>query len=362
MFRKQRPITRILTLCCFITLFIPVKLIQFISISIISIIGISFLYSKTLQKNIKVERRIHKLKIACREKVETSVVVKNYSKLPALICYIFDDAPYLLVYNNKNCDVVTLRPGEIKNFTYTFSAQQRGLFHAGPVKIRTSDPLGLFSFEQEIEDILDITVRPSRIKLITLPSPGLPQGNLKINNPIFEDVSERRTIRKYINGDEQRRINWQITAKQGDLYTNVFENSYETSFFVFLNLAEDEYELHSLYYDTEKAIEIAACIVEKARELRQRVGFAAYGTDFPYLKPAINQYDLILDLLSIIKTEKGKLNYDPYKFYKPQLPNGVIFFTVGPEEVRNYFSKVEANHEEITSENIGAHRRNTIGA
>lgn len=338
-------------------LFIPNKLLQFIALTCAFLIIFCFFYAQSLKNNIKVERNISKLKIACKEKVEINITIKNYSRFKANICYIFDDAPYLLVYKNKNSEVVTLRPHEIKKINYLLSAQERGLFQTGPIKVKTSDPLGLFSVELSIENNLQIVVRPARIKMITEPFPGLPQGSIKINNAIYEDITQRKNIRSYINGDEQRRINWRISAKQNDLFVNVYDNTYDTTFFVFLNLALEDYDLRGRYYDSEKAIEIAACIVEKARELRQRVGFAAYSKDFPYIKPAQNQYDNILDILSLIKPEEGKLNYNPVQYYKNQLPNGTIIFVIGPDEVRKYFSKVEANQENITAENIGAFRR-----
>lgn len=362
MTKKNRKILSFVVVSIFLFLVVPVKIVQFLALSIVAIIGASFAYSLILKKSIVVERQINKLKIACREKVEISLIVKNNSPLTAHIFYFLDEAPYLMVYDHKNTDIVTLRPHEYKKCTYTFSAQDRGLFTIGPVKIRTSDPIGLFDFEVEVDNILEVTVRPQRIKLITHAFPGLPQGRMKINNAIYEDITQRKNIREYINGDEQRRINWRMTAKQNELYTNVYENTFDTNFFIFLNLAEEEYDLHSRYYDTEKAIQIAACIVEKARELHQPVGFAAYGTNFPFIRPSQNQYDNILDILSLIKMEPGKLEYDPYAYYKSLLPNGTIFFIIGQKEVTNYFSKVEANQEDINTENIGVLRREYVRA
>lgn len=361
-FSKNSSLILAVSLCVIAFLFLPNRLIQFISVSVLAFIIFNFFYVRKLMKSFVVERRVSKLKIACREKVDIEVVLKNYSKLTAHICYIFDDAPYLQVYQNKNCQILKLRPNEITKIKYQVSARERGMFFIGPVKVKLSDPFGLFNEEIEIDNKLEIMVRPARIKLITEAFPGLPQGSLKINNAIYEDITQRRSVRPYMNGDEQRRINWRISAKQGELYTNLYENTFDTTFFVFLNFAEEDYELHSRHYDMEKAVEIAASIVEKARELHQRVGFAAFGSDFPYYRPTQNQYDQILDTLALIKPEKGKMEFDPYKYYKSQLPNQTIFFIVGPDEVRKYFVKVEANQEEITAENIGAFRRDSIGA
>ena len=335
----------------------PFKLLQFLCLGIIGVILLSFFYAIVLKSNIQIERNTSALKLACKEKSEITFTIKNYSPLTAHVCYFFDSVPYFYVFNEGNKGVTALRPHEIKRITYKVTSQERGLFHAGPVRIRTSDPLGLFLIDMEVSCPLEITVRPARIKLITEVVPGFPQGNLKINNPCYEDITMRRSIRDYMNGDELKRINWRASARFDSLYTNQYENSFDAPLFVFLNLAEEDYDLHNRRYYSEKAIEIAASIIEKARVLRQRCGFAAYGTGFPYLPPRQNQSDSILDLLSLIKCEKGKLDYDPQKKFSHQLPTGTLLFIVGPREVENYFLKVGANQENINTTNVGIMRK-----
>lgn len=334
-------------------LVIPFKICQFILLLILFISGISWLYAKSLQKGIKVVRITEDLKISCKEKVEISFTLKNYSRFTAFALYYLDNAPFFYVYGNKNKNLISLRPFEIKKVSYFVSMQDRGKYQIGPVQIKTYDPLFLFEVNIELQSNMEVMVRPARIKLITETKPGFPQGHLKIDNVCYEDITMRRSIRDYMTGDELKRVNWRASAKFGKLFTNQYEDSYDAPCFIFLNLAEDDYDLHDLRYHTEKAIEIAACIVEKARFLRQRIGFAAYGSNFPYLKPNINQADAILDILSTIKIEKGKLNYNPEKQFKNQLPHGTLIFTIGPKEVSNYFSMVDANKQNINTNNVG---------
>lgn len=357
MFKTSPLVYTVFIASIFLFLISPFKLLQFICLGILAILLFSFFYAMVLKSNIKVERNTDALKLACKEKSEISLTIKNYSPLTAHVCYFFDSVPYFYIFNDENKGVTELRPHEIKKLTYKVTAQDRGLYHAGPVRIRTSDPLGLFLIDMEVACPLEITVRPARIKLITEVFPGFPQGNLKIKNPCYEDITMRRSLREYRNGDELKRINWRASAKFDSLFTNQYEESFDAPFFVFLNLAEDDYDLHNRAYYSEKAIEIAASIVEKSRMLRQRCGFAAYGTDFPYLAPHHNQADCILDLLSVIKCESGKLNYEPQKKFSHQLPAGTLLFVIGPKEVENYFIKVEANKENINTSNVGIMRK-----
>lgn len=334
-------------------LIIPYWLVQMICIGLLLIVFIAFMYVKILERNLKIERRLSKLKLNCQEQSEISFTIKNFSRLHVFTCYYFDDAPFFLVYKDLNQDLISLRPREIKQITYKVMAQERGLYNIGPVKIRTQDPFGLFSLEMEVPANLQVTVRPARLKLQTQVFPGIPQGILKIKNPIYEDVTMRRSIREFKYGDEVKRINWRASAKFEKLFTNQYEDSYDVPLFIFLNLAEDDYSIRNRGYYTEKAIEIAANIVEYARQIKQSCGFAAYGSDFPFLSPKQNQWDYILDLLSVIKIEAGKLDYNPRVKFKNQLPNGCLFYEIGPDEVDYYFAKLEANKEDINTSNLG---------
>lgn len=340
----------------FLTLILPYKAGQIITLTAAFIVAISYLYSLYIKKSIKIVRNTDDLKLACKEKAEISFTIKNFSRLPVFTIYFLDNAPFFYVYGGENKGLIALRPYEVKKVSYYVSMQDRGEYVIGPVNIKTSDPLGLFPINLDIESKINVMVRPARIKLITETAPGFPQGHLKIQNICYEDITMRRSIREYKNGDEQKRINWRASARFGQLFTNQYEASYDVPFFVFLNLAEDDYDLNDLHYYTEKAIEIAACIVERSRYLRQQIGFAAYGSGFPYLRPKANQADAILDILSTIKIEPGNLKYNPEIQYKNQLQAGTLIFVIGPAEVRKYFSMVEAEKQNINTENVGIMR------
>lgn len=360
MVRTSSLVVSILIISLVFTLILPFKFIQFIALSLVFIVGVAFLYAKIIAKNIKVERNIKELKLACNEEIELSFSIKNYSALPVFICYYSDTAPFLYVFQQENSGIISLRPREIKYVNYRIQAQYRGLYPVGPVKISASDPLGLFEVELELPEILNITVRPARIKLRTNTIPGFPQGFLKITNPVYEDITMRKAVREYRNGDELKRINWRLSAKFGELFTNMYEQSYDAPFFVFLNLAEDDYDFRNRTYYSEKAIEIAAAIVETSRKLKQNCGFAAFSADFPYLKPRQNQADAILDILSLIKPAAGKLPYNPYLKFKHQLPAGTLLFVVGPGETERYYVKAEAGKADFNTTNLRILKRNEL--
>mgnify|MGYP003292664966 CR=1 FL=1 len=333
-------------------LLVPFYFCQVICLTVFFSILACFLYLKILNKYLVVERDLDTIRLTSGEQAEITFSIKNFSILPVLVCYVYDDVSYIYVYHNGNRDIILLRSKEIKKLSYTIHVQERGEFFAGPLTIKFTDPLNLFSFEKEIQSKMKIMVRPARIPLITEAFPGLPQGIINIKNICYEDITMRRSLREYQNGDELKRINWRASAKYGELFTNEYQDTFDVPFFVFVNLAEDDYRLDQRKYKMERALEIAAAIVEKSAVLKQRCGFAAFGSDFPYLKPAANQRDCILDIISVIKMAPGNLDYDPVQRFKNQLPFGTQLFVVGPKEVDFYDDMFYAEKTNMSTSNL----------
>ena len=340
----------------FAILFFPYKFVQAFAISALLIVLVSYIWARALYKGIKVERAEAEIKTVSYERLTISFTITNNSRFSALMCYVLDNIPFLHVFEKQNQRLFILRGHQKKTIFYQANALQRGLYTAGPVTVKTNDPLGLFDIELEFECTQRILVRPARIQLKTNAHPGLPQGNIKINNPIYEDITMRRCLREYKNGDELKRINWRASAKFNSLYTNEYEDTFNAPFFVFLNLAKDDYPLNQCHEQGEKAIEIAASIVNTAARLKQRCGFAAYGSAFPFIKPGENQADCILDILSLIQMENGSLDYDPELKLKQELSTGTLLFVIGPKEVSLYNDKISAGQYGVTTQTLGIMR------
>lgn len=343
MIRIPKKVRNLFLFILVLFLFAPWKFIQAILMSVLVCILLSYLYSWKLLQNLKVERTIQSVSIAKNESVKITFTIMNTGWLPALTCYVQDYTNELLVINGENRQLLNLRKREMVPISYTLMGTHRGKYEIGPVTIKTSDPLMLFPVEMKLDAPCAVTVRPSRIEVPALPKPGFPQGVLKIQNIVYEDVTMRRSLREYRSGDEQKRINWRASAKHTastalgqQLFTNEYEATFDAPLFVFLNLALNDYPLKQRYEQGEKAIEIAAAVIEKSSMLGQKCGFAAYGTNFPFLAPAKNQAGVILDLLAIIQMEEGRVETNPFEAYKAKLPSGTRFIVIDNSTVEDY--------------------------
>ena len=162
MIKPASAIRTTIYLAAFAILFLPYKFIQAIAISILLIFGISFLWAKQLDKHLTVERTIREIKTVSFERLTISFTVKNKSRFPALLCYVLDNVPFLHVFDKKNERIFRLRSFEQKTIFYEVNALNRGLYTAGPILIKTTDPLGLFQVVKEIESLSKETVLISR--------------------------------------------------------------------------------------------------------------------------------------------------------------------------------------------------------
>jgi uncharacterized protein (DUF58 family) len=150
----------------------------------------------------------------------------------------------------------------------------RGVFFAGPAVIKGSDPLGLFPFHITFKDRTKIYVYPLLRSINLKDTRGIPLGNMIILNPLYEDMTRRRSLRPYYSGDERRRINWKASAHMtsNSLLVNEYEATASYPVMIFLNVCWDEYPSKNRKFSIERIIETAAALCLKASRERQSLG------------------------------------------------------------------------------------------
>ena len=214
------------------------------------------------------------------EKVPVQLELKNKSALPAVWFHIQELVP-LEIAATKSVQKIVSFPGHgtIK-VDYLLSPQRRGYYKVGPLRYSTGDLLGLVQIKQ-IEGTFDyLTVYPKvyPFSFVRIPSRS-PLGDLKHEQPIFEDPSRPIGKRDYHAGDSLRRIDWKASASVGRLQVKQFEPSIALETVLFLNLNPEEYQLKTRFIATETAISIAASLANWIIGKKQTVGLYTNGTD-----------------------------------------------------------------------------------
>jgi hypothetical protein len=265
--------------------------------------------------------------------------------LPIIYSEVFDNPAPLQCFGEGARFCVSLG-GKRKTFLkYNVSGNTRGEFFISSLVLKTSDPLGFFNIEIVNNEKCRVLVIPAKRDLDFLVKEGIPQGEIIVNDKRYEDLSLYRSIREYQSGDEFKRINWKVCARFGKLFTNEFQDSLNSPFFVYLDLCLDNYPDQFRYKVIEKAVEISASLLMYSKRLKQENGFASNGiiksSDDeinemqPYFSIRANQTENLLDMTALLQPieKKNFSSLDNLKKALWHLNSNTDFYYVGPKEI-----------------------------
>ena len=333
----------ILGLCAF--LFSANKMIQVISSFLMILYLLSWIYSKVLSKNITIRRTVKEFRINRTDFFTVTIEVCNNSFLPIIYSEVFDSPAPLQTFAEGARFCVSLAAKRKAFLNYKVSGNTRGEFFISPLVLKTSDPLGFFNIEIVNDEKCHVLVIPAKRELDFLVKEGIPQGEIIVNDKRYEDLSLYRSIREYQSGDEFKRINWKVCARFGKLFTNEFQDSLNSPFFVYLDLCLDNYPNQFTYKVVEKAVEVSASLLMYSKRLKQENGFASNGIIKsydeeingmqPYFPIRANQTENLLDMTALLQPieKKDFSSTDNLKKALWHLNVNTDFYYVGPKEI-----------------------------
>jgi uncharacterized protein (DUF58 family) len=300
-----------------IFLFTPIAMIQFLCVLFLLILICSRLYTEYLIRNIRVIRQDSELRVFRYEWVQVELKLENHGLLPAFMLVLADASGNLSVLKFRKI-ICTLGRHSWTMMRWQGYCADRGVFTLGPAFVRGADPLGLFPFQLTAVDTSLLYVYPVLCSISLKRPAGIPLGNMISPNPLYEDVTQRRSLRPYIQGDEPRRINWKMSARMG--HTNmrnsasIMVNEYEATasypLMIFLNADQNEYPVKKQGVFIERAIEAAAALCLKAAYERQELGIVFYtssGEDgISVIAPSAFALVPILERLAILNWTTAK--------------------------------------------------------
>jgi uncharacterized protein (DUF58 family) len=242
----------------------------------IGVFGLSFLYSRLIPRYVRVRRKNRVLRTHRFEPLEITLILENRSFLPVSYLNVVDQQNSFFASEPGNF-LVRLKPGERKILSYSLESQHRGQYAVGPAVIQGSDPLGLFPFSSRAAENQTLIVYPEVLPLSLTSSAGLPAGNIRVENPVYEDVTRYRTLREYLPGDSLKRVNWKASARTGRLFVMEYLPLLHAPVLVLLNLDSRDYPSRFRYHRIERAVTLAASLIVHFVSLQQEIGLIASG-------------------------------------------------------------------------------------
>ena len=260
----------------FVYLFFPVALLQWMGLAVVVLVALSWFYARTLHTFVRVLRRTRSLKAHCFEAVDIELLVQNKGLLPVPYMSIIDQPGNLKLVTSPR-HITGLGGRKQKLFRCTVKGYQRGAYRIGPIRVRFSDPLGFFPFDIEIPSFADVVIYPPVHRVILSHRRGLPAGNIRVHNPIYEDSTRYRSVRAYIPGDDLRQINWKVSARTGNLHSTEYLSTIYFPSLLVVNLTREDYSPKKRFQHLERTIEAAASVLVHMVKLGQSIGMVSSG-------------------------------------------------------------------------------------
>jgi uncharacterized protein (DUF58 family) len=224
--------------------------------------------------------RQHDDRVFLGETFRVGLDVRNRGWLPVLWLRLSDTVPASLTSGPAFRQVISLRPREHLDLSYTLTGRRRGYYPVGPLIGLGGDLLGTATYEARQADDDFVIVYP---KIVALRDLGLPSqspfGVLPSRERIFEDPTRIRGVRDYQPGDSLRRMDWKTSARVGSLQVRRFEPAIALETAVYLNLAAGDYPQPDRSEATELGIIVAASVAVHLVERRQAVSLFTNGRD-----------------------------------------------------------------------------------
>ena len=260
------------------------------------------------QLSIKVDRRTNKVHVG--EPLVERITATNdgFIPKPSLIVEDLADIP---AYSSAHA--IDISSKSFRSWRTTTLARKRGIYKLGPIKVSSSDTLGLYQRETFHGEISQITVYP-RLHTIagfditndTLYSEG---NNTKRAHILTPHAS---SIRDYEYGDSISRVHWKSSAKHGKLMSREFDIGRSNDIWTIVDL-DTSHQYGSLENGTDEiSVSITASISQKYSSLGRPIGVVGYGDTRLFIEPSTGQshFGHILENLAAIRAEGNTPLFD----------------------------------------------------
>lgn len=304
----------LLILLAIVFLVTPVRLVRVTALLALLAYAGSFLYSRFIPRAITVTRPIPTIHAIKLQTLQIELIVQNRSVLPVSFFTITDATNGLRT--STSSAVISLRPGEERTVSYRVQGESRGAVPLGPITLEGSDPLGLLRWSRRVEVPGTAIIYPTIHRMALSYRRGNPSGTLAVNDKRYEDVTQFRSLREYVPGDDIKRINWKASAKNNKLFTTEFDSTLSLPVVVLFNFSRDDYPRRQRDALLERGAELAASVPFYYGGLGQEIGFVSSG-----LAPGSNEIPLraiaggyehsqaILELISTLSPREGRADF-----------------------------------------------------
>ena len=228
---------------------------------------------------------------------------------------VIDELPFRFQYRNFNIRC-SLRPGGCSDLSYSLRPVERGEYHFGSLLAYSRSPIGLVVRRWDFEKDFTARVYPSIIQMkkydFFAVSDRLVEVGVKKIRPVGQSMEFDR-IRKYVSGDDYRKINWKATARRQKLMVNQFRDERSQHVYSIVDMGRAMKMPFNGMSLLDYAVNSTLVLSNVAIRKDDRAGLITFSKDIESIVPAERNYShlfRILETLYNAKTDFLEANYE----------------------------------------------------
>ncbi|MCP4424317.1 MAG: DUF58 domain-containing protein [Chloroflexi bacterium] len=326
------------------------------------LIIISFAWAWTNLNWVRLSRNTRTRRTQVGRPLEERFTIHNTSIVPKLWLELRD---FATLPSHLSSHVIHNLGGR-NSYTWRVNTicQERGRYQLGPIRLRTSDPFGLFPMERDFSATTNVVIYPLTFDIhqFALPIGILPGGDA-LRRRTHYVTTNAAGVRDYAPGDSFSRIHWPSTARRDRLIVKEFELDPLADIWIVPDMAIfshiaprkgvikdlnqlppwmqlEEFELPET--TEEYTVAIAASLAQYFLRRDRAVGMVAYGQSNEVVQPdrGERQLNRILETLSVLRAQgqvpvEDALEAEAYLF-----PRGTTVIVVTPNAGQDWVTAV----------------------
>jgi uncharacterized protein (DUF58 family) len=198
--------------------------------------------------------------------------------------------------------VESLSPGEMQRIEVPVTLSRWGVLTSARAETQIVGPLGFFADRGTAAWRFTLRVYPraETLRAIVAPLDTLPSAGNLVARGVGSGI-EFSEVRPFHAGDEQRHVNWRVTARRGELWVNARRPERNADLVLFLDTFSDIGMPGEAALDA--AVRAAAALAQRYLRERHRVGVIGFGGTLRWLRPGTGVRQLYQISEALIATQ-----------------------------------------------------------
>ncbi len=248
------------------------------------------------------------MRLRVGERLPVKLVMRNASPYRVYVFYRLELPGNLRVVEGHPEGRVTIDGGETLEESVILEALSRGHVEVGPLNVEYGDPLGIYKKRVCAASPVSVAILPRYMEPSTVEVRSMYTGAWpgSVRSRMKGRSLEFYAIRRYVPGDEYRRVNWRATAKRGRIMVNEYEDERVTDSVIIVDINGYSYETPYESEVVESVVSGAATMAATLLMQGNRVGLIIMGGRRIWIRPGFGKKHLLKILHGLAEAVPGK--------------------------------------------------------